>query len=117
MNKVRREIADPKKHSDFMSSYNEGGIPIEKRKDNLINKWVYIAEVCNFAFQFQSIEQVKECKAFFEQKTHPSTRDIHPPHEHYWHPWYCKLPKGIIKEVNRQKVLKALNSILDKWAD
>jgi len=100
-----------------MSTHNEGGIPIEKSSDNLIQKWVYIAEVCNFTFQFASIEQVKECKQYFTEKTHSSTRDnSYPPHEHYWHPWYCKLPKGIIKETNRLKVVKALDSILKKWA-
>ncbi|MCP4393987.1 MAG: hypothetical protein GY804_06955, partial [Alphaproteobacteria bacterium] len=88
---------------------------VEKSRDNLINKWVYFADVCNFTFQFVSIDQVKECKAFFEQKVHTSTRGGNPPYEHYWHPWYCKLPKGITKDVKRQKVLKVLNQIIDKW--
>lgn len=116
MSRVWREIADPKKHSDFMSTNNEGGVPIDKSRDNLIEKWVYLAEVCNFKFQFASLDQVKECKEYFERKLQPTTRGSHPPFEHYWHPWFCKLPKGITKETNRQKVLKALNKILDKWA-
>ncbi len=116
MSKVRREIADPNKHSDFMSSYVEGGIPVPKSRDNLIKKWVYLADVCNFTFQFSCIEQVKECKAYFENKVHPTTRDAHPPYEHCWHPWYSKLPKGINKGVKRQKVIKALNQILKKWS-
>jgi len=116
MTKVRREIADPKTHKDFMSSNVEGGMPINKSKDNLIDKWVYIAEIRGFTFQFASIEQVKECKAYFDKKIHPSTRGIHPPYEHYWHQWYCKLPKGIKSGVNRQKVIKSLNTILGKWA-
>lgn len=116
MSRVWREIADPKKHSDFMSTYNEGGVPIDKSRDNLIEKWVYLAEVCNFTFQFASLDQVKECKEYFERKIHPTTRGSHPPFEHYWHPWFCKMPKGITKAVNRQKVLKALNKILEKWA-
>lgn len=113
---VRREKADPDKHSDFMSLYNEGGVPVEKARDNLLEQWVYIAEVANFTFQFASLEQVRECKAYFEKTIHPSTKGSHPPFEHYWHPWYCKLPKGITNKHNRQKVLKALNSILEKWA-
>ncbi|WP_045420907.1 hypothetical protein [Vibrio campbellii] len=115
MSRVWREIADPKKHSDFMSSRDEGGLPIEESRDNLVQKWVYLAEVCNFTFQFANIEQVKEAKAYFEEKVHPSSRGFHPPYEHYWHPWYCKLPKGITKEVKRQKVLKALDTILKQW--
>jgi len=115
MSKVWREKADPKKHFDFMSNHNEGGIPIQKSRNNLIEKWVYLAEVCNFTFQFASIEQVKECKSYFENKIHPSTMGGNPPFEHYWHPWFSKLPKGINKGVKRQKVIKALDKILSKW--
>ena len=115
MGKVWREIANPEKHRDFMSNHNEGGIEVKKSRDNLIKKWVYFADVCNFTFQFASISQVQECKSYFEKKTHASTIDYHPPWEHYWHPWYCKLPKGINKGVKRQKVIKALNQILKQW--
>ncbi|WDE08573.1 hypothetical protein SG34_032130 [Thalassomonas viridans] len=115
MSKVWREIADPNKHSDFMNNHSEQGIPISKSRDNLVEKWVYLVEVCNFTFQFADLEQVKACKSYFEQKVHPSTIRNHPPHEHYWQPWYCKLPKGITREGKRQKVIKALTQILDKW--
>jgi hypothetical protein len=115
MSKVWREIADPNIHSDFMSTFNEGGVPIEKSRDNLIQKWIYLANVCNFTFQFSSIQQVKECVVYFEKKTHPRTIGDHPPYEHYWQPWYCKLPKGITKGAKREKVLKALNQILEQW--
>jgi len=116
MSKLWREPADPKKHSDFMSSYNDGGVPIPKSRDNLIDKWVYFVSVCNFTFQFANIEQLKEAKNYFEQKIHKSNLDIsHPPHEHYLHPWYCKLPKGITKDSKRTKVLKALNKALEQW--
>lgn len=98
-----------------MSTYNEGGVPVKRSRDNLIEKWVYFANVCNFTFQFVSIEQVKECEAYFKKKIHSSTRGDHPPHEHYWHPWYCKLPKGINKGVKREKVRKALSQIIAKW--
>jgi len=117
MSRVWREIADPKKHSDFMSTTNEGGLPIDASRDNLIEKWVYLADVCKFTFQFASLTQVEECKSYFEQKTHPSSIGEHPPSEHYWQPWYCKLPKGINKGVKRTKVIKALNQILDKWGN
>ena len=99
-----------------MSSNQEGSIPIPKSRSNLIEKWVYLANVCDFTFQFADLEQVRECKAYFEQNTHPSTIGSHPPYEHYWQPWYCKLPKGINKGAKKQKVLKVLNQILDKWA-
>ena len=75
MSKVWREIADPKKHIDFMSSRNEGGIPIEASRDNLIEKWVYLSDVCDFTFQFASIEQVIECREYFSKSVHPSTKE------------------------------------------
>ena len=117
MIKIWRETADPNKHSDFMSTSNEGGIPIKKSRDNLIPKWVYLATVDNFTFQFANLDQIKAAKVYFEKKVHPSTRNKrHPPYEHYWHPWYCKLPKGITKKSKRQKVLKALERMLAQWA-
>lgn len=117
LSKVWREEADPTKHADFMSNCLEGGLPISKSCDNLISKWVYMANVCNFTFQFASLEQVKECKDYFSRKVHPSTIGEHPPFEHYWQQWYCKLPKGINKDKNREKVLKALDQILSKWSE
>lgn len=116
MSKVWREIADPEKHRDFMSNSVEGGIPVTKSRDNLIEAWVYFTEVNGFVFQFANLDQVKDCKKYFEQKLHPSTKgNYHIVHEHYWQPWYCKLPKGITKTKNRIKVLRALENILKAW--
>ena len=75
MSKVWREIANPKKHLDFMSTRIEGGIPVEAAKDNQIEKWVYFANVCDFTFQFADIEQVKDCRQYFSQKVNASTRE------------------------------------------
>ncbi len=116
MSKVWREIADPAKHLDFMSTRNEGGVPIEASKDNLIEKWVYFANVCNFTFQFASIKQVKDCKLYFSKSVHCSTRESGHKLEHYWHPWYSRLPKGINKGSNKKKVIKLLDQILDQWS-
>ena len=99
-----------------MSTHTEGGIPVEKSKNNLAVKWVYMAEVYGFTFQFADLEQVRICKKYFEANIHPSTRDRHPPHEHYWHPWYGKLPKGLNKKERSQKVIKALDLISSKWS-
>ena len=100
-----------------MSNTFTGGSPVPASKDNLIEKWVYLAEVNGFVFQFANLEQVVECKQYFEQKTHPSTIGYHPPYEHYWQHWYCKLPKGITKNKNRIKVLKAMDKILTEWGN
>jgi len=115
MSNVWRELADPKIHRDFMSSTHEGGMPIEASHSNLIKKWVYFANVCNFTFQFADLAQVLECKNYFERSVHPSTIGEHPPFEHYWQHWYCKLPKGINSKSNSLKVLKVLDKIISKW--
>lgn len=117
MSKVWRELAAPQRHTDYMSSRNEGGIPIEVSRDNLIEKWVYFADVNNFVFQFASMEQVLECKDYFSRKIHPSSRESGHDLEHYWHPWYSKLPKGINSRANREKVLKSLDQIISNWGN
>lgn len=116
MSKIWREIADPTRHRDFMSSRVEGGLPVEASRDNLIEKWVYLAEVDGFVFQFSSLAQVHECRNYFAQKIRPSRRDPdHNPHEHYWQPWHGRLPKGMLSEKARTQVLQALDAILQRW--
>ncbi|PXF31010.1 hypothetical protein WH50_12285 [Pokkaliibacter plantistimulans] len=116
MSQVWREVADPRKHRDYMSTRNEGGISIEVPKDNLLKQWVYFAHVCNFTFQFSSIEQVKMCREYFLKKTHPSTREIGHDLEHYWHFWFSKLPKGIKRKKQREMIVRALDVILANWS-
>ena len=115
MSKVWRELADPKKHLDFMKSFNEGGVPVEAANDNLLEKWVYFADVHNFTFQFSSLDQVRECKIYFSKLTLPSTREAGPHLEHYWHAWFSKLPKGMSRKARREKVIKASDQILNEW--
>lgn len=117
MSNIWREIADPKKHIDFMSTRNEGGVPVDASRDNLIEKWVYCADVCHFTFQFSSLDQVRECKEYFARSVHPSSKEKGHDLEHYWHPWYSRLPKGINKGAKREQVLKALEEIIRKWGD
>lgn len=114
--RVWREIADPRKHRDFMSVSNPGGVPVAKRRDNLVVQWVYLAEIDGTLLQFSGLDQVRECRAYFERKTHPSTRYRAAPVEHCWHHWYCRLPAGIKSLRKRKRVLKALDEILRRWS-
>ena len=68
-----------------------------------------------FFFQFANLNQVQECKAYFSEKTHASTREEGHDLEHYWHPWFSKLPPGIKKSSKKQKVIKVLDQILEEW--
>lgn len=67
------EPLDPSKHIDYMSSCNVGGLPVEAPHDRLIEQLVYFVRVCNFEFQFQSLNQLGEAIAFFKQKIRPSS--------------------------------------------
>ncbi len=115
MGKIWRELADPKKHRDFIGNRHIGGVSIAASKNNLIAKWVYFAEVNHFTFQFSSLEQVRECQTYFSQSVLPSTRETGHDLEHYWQAWFAKLPKGMNKRTKRERVLKALEQILAKW--
>ncbi|MEO0858067.1 MAG: hypothetical protein AAFY55_14575 [Bacteroidota bacterium] len=40
-----------------------------------------------------------------------------PPYEHYWHVWYGRLPKGVLKRTNREKIQKALSNGIAEFFD
>src|SRR5688500_10289368 len=42
--------------------------------DKLLPKVSFFVEVCGFTFRFWSIAHLKETLAFYQQKTHPSSR-------------------------------------------
>lgn len=100
-----------------MSSRHIGGLPVKAPRDNLIEKWVYFAEVSGFVFQFADLDQVRECKEYFSKTAHPSTREPGHDLEHYWQSWETRLPKSIKSGAKREKVLKALDQILDNYHD
>lgn len=115
VSKFWRERANPKKHVDFMSFRNEGGVSIKKPVSNLISQWIYFIEFEGAVFQFVNLDQVNEFKEYFKLKVHPSTRELWANSEHYWHPWYCRLPKGIKRNVKRFKLLKLIDQALSCW--
>ena len=114
--RIWKEKADPKRHADFMSTSHVGGFPLEAQRDNLLESWVYFVTVEGFTFQFVKIEQIKEAKAYFSQKTHKSTITPGIHLEHYWQNWYERLPKGLTKNSKRQKILKALEQALSEFS-
>jgi hypothetical protein len=64
--------------------------------------------VASFTFQFQSIDQLRQCPEFFTQKLHPSSRQPDVWLEHYWHRWFEKLPQWLFEESKGAKVITAL---------
>jgi hypothetical protein len=117
MAKHWKEKLDPSKHRDFMRGYQDaGGLPLDAPRDNLLESWAYFVEVAGFTFQFVSVDQIFEALCYFEKKIRPSTKEFNNGLEHYWQPWYSRLPPGIKSEANRTKVVKALNAALIEYA-
>ena len=92
---------------------------------NLLPRDVIVVQVASFTFRFESVEQLRECIAYYEKKTRPSSRvaakvlaaDI----GENWRTqrgweverWFERLPMYLLEEPKRQKVLKALTKALN----
>ena len=111
------EKLDPERHADFMSTTHVGGLPVDSPRSNLEDRLVYFVAVAGFTFQFVNIDQLRDCLKWFRDKIHPSSRTPDVELEHYWQRWYERLPKGITKEPNRQKVVAALERALTDFQD
>jgi len=88
-------------------------------RDNLLVRWVYFVNVCQFEFQFLSLRQIEVCLEYFRKKI-PGSRRIY----FGWLQggrweflrWYERLPKGLRREPNRLKIVKALERALTIFA-
>lgn len=99
-------------HMDYMSTNCEGGFPLKHPPSH-----VYELRVAGTTLVFVDEQQVREAEAYFSKKLRPSTRGPNPPYEHYWHVWYGRLPKGVLKRTNREKILKALSNGIGEFFD
>lgn len=74
----------------------------------------YCVRVCSFTFHFECKDEIEEYIAFFEKRTHPSSRLPLPEGADRfdrWHMqrWFERLPMYLQEEPKREKVLKALH--------
>jgi hypothetical protein len=93
-------------------------------KASLLPRHVIVVQVVSFTFKFGTVEQLRECIAYYEKKTHPSSRIPAKRCEFYlgenWRKlrgwdverWFERLPMYLLEEPKRQKVLKALSKTL-----
>jgi hypothetical protein len=72
-----------------------------------------MVNVVSFTFQFFSIEQVRDCLAYYERKTHPSSRLSIGAADH-WEAqrWFDRLPMYLLEEPKRARVVRALSRAL-----
>jgi hypothetical protein len=74
--------------------------------------------VCQFTFAFFSLDMIRQYRDFYAQKILPSSRMAGP----LWYPngwnqrWFERLPLRLRKEPKRQRVVKALERALEKFA-
>jgi hypothetical protein len=81
-------------------------------------------QVASFPFRFENPDQIRKCIAYYEKKTHPSSRipaktlatDLGEDwgEQRGWEVerWFERLPMYLLEDAKRQKVLKALHKAL-----
>jgi hypothetical protein len=69
--------------------------------------------VASFTFRFISVEQIRDCLSYYEQKTHPSSRLSTRGGDHWeFERWFERLPMYLLEDAKRTKVVKALRKAL-----
>jgi hypothetical protein len=108
-----------------MARISKRPIKREDGNQNLTSRFVVVVEVVSFTFRFATVAQLRECIAYYETRTHPSSRipakkladDLGEDwrEQRGWEVerWFERLPMYLLEEPKRQKVLKALNKALN----
>ena len=84
------------------------------RAPTLIPGNVLLVNVASFTFHFFSIEQIRDCLAYFECKSRPSGRLSIGGDMDHWEAqrWFDRLPIYLLEEPKRAKVVRALTRAL-----
>ncbi|WP_148261963.1 hypothetical protein [Methylomonas methanica] len=108
------------KHQNKM--WGEGINPPKNRNNELDPYNVYFVRECGFTFEFHTLEQMLACKKHFSRKIQPSTRI---PESELWNysgdhsemqRWFEKLPKGLVSNKQRPKILNAFERALKDFS-
>ncbi len=123
MAKIWSENFDPKRHRNRMFDSKLPAIPDNFfRAPTLQHYPVYFVRVCNFTFEFHSIEQIEACLKFFSQKVRPTSRIRLSQAERgiqwiHWKTqrWFERLPMKLLEERRRVWIVPALKQALAKF--
>jgi hypothetical protein len=125
MAQIWTETYNPKRHSDKMSDFTRlPGVPRGQywKAPTLQQYPVYFVRVCNFTFEFHSLEQLKACLAFFSRKVRPSSmiKLSEADRRMTWLHWKCqrwfeRLPMQLLEERRRVRIAPALKEALEKF--
>jgi|GEM_PF-2253812 len=125
MAQIWSETYDPKRHHDRMFDVSRiPGVPSKQywRAPTLQRYRVYFVRVCGFTFEFHSLEQLKVCLEFFNQKVRPSSKITISSSERriqsiHWFAqrWFERLPMQLLEERRRVRIVPALKEALTKF--
>ena len=114
-----KEPYDPQKHGNAMPDIigerypSDGG---HRADGGLLPEHVIFVRVARFTFLFLSLEQLRACLAYFERKLHPSSRLPIGGADHWEvQRWFDRLPRGLMNEHKRPKVVNALRTALEEY--
>ena len=94
------------------------------RNPTLIPRQEIVVRVASFTFRFESMEHLRDCLAYFQQRTHPSSRipakELASQFGEDWRSqrwyaverWFERLPMYLLEKPKREKVVKALSGAL-----
>jgi len=112
MSKHWKEPIDPTRHVDH---FHAGGARPRSIGDG--DAFAYFVRVVGFTFEFASVDQIRECLAFFAMRIHPSSRKpVFEPEKGEWQAWHERLPARVRSGSRRERVLKALLAALDAFS-
>jgi hypothetical protein len=95
------------------------------RAKSLLPRDQIVVRVASFRFRFADTSQLRECLAYYQKKTHPSSRvpakELAADLGDDWRElrgweverWFERLPMYLLEEPKRQKVVKALSKALE----
>ena len=99
-------------------------IKIMNGKASLIQTYTIMVRVASFTFSFDTIQQLRECLAYYEQNVHPTSRvpatEIASQLGQDWRAirsweverWFERLPMYLLEEPKREKVVKGFSRAL-----
>jgi hypothetical protein len=103
-----KEPLDPARHVDHFHP----GSAVPRSADRRATGFSYFVQV-GFTFEFASIDQLRDCLAFFERRVHPSSRaHVFAPEKGHWEAWHERLPAHVLKGSRRERVLAAFRAAL-----
>jgi hypothetical protein len=100
----------------WVERYTGSGVPIDywglsptpRPEDrNLVPRNMLRVAVASFTFRFVSVEQIRDCLSYYEQKTHPSSRLPAGGGDHWeFQRWFERLPMYLLEDPNTTVVTK-----------